>query len=159
MLSLKLESMLNEQIAHELTNSKKYRVVSAWFAKEGYEGLASYFDEWSKEEDGHARWVQSYLIERSACVDIPATEEVFMDFKDALSVAKYVMDTEVDTSDRLYKIMEYAKTENCYMTQDFVLSVMIHEQTEEEAKAQTLLDLTTKAKDSCGLLVVDGKYA
>jgi len=159
MLSNSLEQLLNDQITHEMTNSKKYRIVTAWLRKEGYEGLASYFDKWSKEEDDHARWVQGYLMDRNACVDVPATEEVLMDFKDLVEVADFVQRTEVETSGLLYKIMEVAKTENCYMTQDFILNKMIHEQIEEEDKAQTLVDLANKSRgDIAAILVIDQKY-
>ena len=159
MLDQRLEQMLNEQIAHEITNSKKYRVICAWLRKEGLEGLASYFDAWSKEEDDHARWIQGYLMNRNACVDIPVTEEVVMGFKSLFDIAKYVLAVEVDTTKRLYAIMEEASVRNCYMSMDFLLNKMIHKQTEEEDKAQTLLDLVAKAKDNmAAILAIDDKY-
>ena len=159
MLSKRLESMLNNQIAHELTNSKKYRVVCSWLRYEGYEGLASYFDKWSKEEDDHARWILSYIVDRNGCVDIPTTESVNMDFKSLIQVAEYVLSTEQETTSLLYKIMEQAKMENCYMSQDFLLTKMIHEQIEEEDKAQTLYDLCEKAKDNiAAIMAIDDKY-
>lgn len=159
MLDQRIEQMLNDQIAHEITNSKKYRVICAWLRKEGYEGLASYFDKWSKEEDDHARWIQSYLMDRNACVDIPVTEEVLMGFKSLLDVAKFVYAVETDTTNRLYLIMTEATMRNCYMSMDFLLNKMIHEQTEEEDKAQTLLDLAMKAKDDvAAILAIDDKY-
>ena len=159
MLSTRLEQMLNDQIAHELLNSKKYRVICAWLRREGYEGLASYFSKWSKEELDHADWVQDYLMNRNACVDIPETDAVEMSFKSVLEIAEYVMDTEVETTRLLYQIMEASKMENDYMTCDFIQTRMVHEQVEEEDKAQTLLDLAIKAKDNVAMLMmIDEKY-
>ena len=82
-----------------------------------------------------------------------------MGFKSLLDVAKFVYAVETDTTNRLYQIMTEATVRNCYMSMDFLLNKMIHEQTEEEDKAQTLLDLAMKAKDDvAALLAIDSKY-
>lgn len=157
MISMKIENMLNQQLAHELTNASKYRVMKSWLKKQGYEGLASFYDKNYKDELNHADWVQKFIEDRNGDVDIPSIDGVCYEYSTVKEIAEMTLVTEVDTTEMLKGIYTEAFKENDLMTCEFIM-FMLKEQIEEEDKSQTFVDLATKATDECSILMLDEKY-
>lgn len=138
MISGKLQEAINYQIAAEMWSANLYLSMSFFFAKEGYEGFASWMKKQSQEELEHAYKLADYLIEREGTPKIDKVDVVPQGWGTPLEVFEHTLEQEKRVSKRIDELMKLAEEENDYATQDF-LSWFVSEQVEEEATALSIV--------------------
>ena len=154
-----IRDALNEHVKWELYSGYMYLSMATWFYEQNLPGFAKFFRAHAKEEQEHAIKIFDYIVERGGRVTLQTIDQPPSEWNSPLSVLEEVYNHEVKVSGMINELMRLAKSENDYMTQDFLLTKMIREQIEEEDKAQTLVDLTMKAKDDiAAILAIDDKY-
>jgi ferritin len=146
MISTKVESLINEQIAKEQYAAQYYLAMSAWFETQDLEGLANYFRVQSKEELMHADKMFDYLNDVGGKVilqTIPAPSE----FADALNIFEKALAHEKEVTKSIFNIVKVATEENDFATTSF-LQWFINEQVEEEATASQYVSKIKMVKDN-----------
>ncbi|MDL2211226.1 ferritin, partial [Bacteroides sp. OttesenSCG-928-M17] len=138
MISKKLQDAINKQIVAEMWSANLYLSMSFFFAKEGYDGFASWMKKQSQEELEHAYKLADYLIEREGTAKVDKLDVVPTGWGTPLEVFEHTFDHEKRVSKMIDELMKLAETEEDYATQDF-LSWFVSEQVEEEATARSII--------------------
>ena len=143
MITEKLQNAINEQITAEMWSSNLYLAMSFYMEKEGYNGMASWLKKQASEEKAHACEMASYIIKRGGKAKLDKIDVVPNDFGTPLEVFEQVAQHDV------------ASAEKDKATQDFLWG-FVREQVEEEATADSIVDMIKKAGDA-GIFFVDSK--
>jgi ferritin len=140
-LSTKIESLINQQIQKELTNSLVYLAMSNWFNYNGWFGGSKLYKTYSDDEIIHRDKFIKYMLDMDSMPIIPSStfDTIVNDFKDVKEILQKSYDREISTTDSIKSIKEVAFTEKDFVTADF-LDWFLLEQIEELNKTQALLD-------------------
>ncbi len=147
MISEKISSLINEQIAKEQYAAQYYLSMSAWFYAQDLDGIANYFRVQSKEELMHADKMFDFLTDVGANIvigEIPQPPHVFAD---ALDIFDKALEHEKIVTKSIFNIVKAANDEGDFATTSF-LQWFINEQVEEEANASQLLAKIKMVKDN-----------
>ncbi|MEM1119489.1 MAG: ferritin [Bacteroidota bacterium] len=139
MISPKMEEALNAQIQLEAHASFLYLSMASWCDKEGLEGSAKFMHRQSAEEREHMLKIFEYLSEVDGHALVPAIHPVSHEFESIKAMFQEVYAHEKKVTASINKLMDIAKKENDYTTDNF-LQWYIMEQREEENQMRTLLD-------------------
>ena len=146
MITEKLQNAINEQITAEMWSSNLYLAMSFYMEKEGYNGMASWLKKQASEEKAHACEMASYIIKRGGKAKLDKTP---------LEVFEQVAQHERRVSKMIDELVDVASAEKDKATQDFLWG-FVREQVEEEATADSIVDMIKKAGDA-GIFFVDSK--
>lgn len=155
MISEKLQNAINEQVIAEMWSSNLYLSMSFYFAREGYEGFASWMRAQSKEEMDHALMLADYVIKRGGKAKVDKIDVVPTGWGSPLEVFEAVYKHECHVSALIDKLVDVASAERDKASQDFLWG-FVREQVEEEATAQTIVDKIRLAGDA-GLFYIDAQ--
>ncbi|HAT3995557.1 ferritin [Elizabethkingia anophelis] len=147
MISTKVESLINEQIAKEQYAAQYYLAMSAWFENQDLEGLANYFRVQSKEELMHADKMFDYLNDVGGKVILQTIPAPPSEFADALDIFEKALAHEKEVTKSIFNIVKVATEENDFATTSF-LQWFINEQVEEEATASQYVSKIKMVKDN-----------
>lgn len=147
MISEKISSLINEQIAKEQYAAQYYLSMSAWFYAQDLDGIANYFRVQSKEELMHADKMFDFLTDVGANIVIGEIEKPPHDFADALDIFGKALEHEKIVTKSIFDIVKAANEESDFATTSF-LQWFINEQVEEEANASQLLAKIKMVKDN-----------
>ncbi len=139
MISKKLQEAVNAQICAEMWSANLYLSMSYWFASTGYEGFAHWMKAQALEENEHAEEMAQYLLRRGGKPCVAAIDAVPQEWDTPLAVFEHVYKHECHVSQLIDGLLDLAVAENDKATQDF-LWTFVHEQVEEEATAQGIVD-------------------
>jgi ferritin len=120
MLSRKIETALNQQVALEGNSSQYYLAMASWAETQGMEGVG-------------------FINERGGHAVVPALEEPPKKFKSVQAAFELVLSHEILVSTEINKLVEICLKERDYTTHNF-LQWYVSEQIEEEALARKVLD-------------------
>jgi len=155
MVSKKVETALNEQIALEAASSQYYLAMASWAETQGLEGVASFLYTHADEERMHMLKLIKYVNERGGQALIPALKAQPQKFKSVQFVFEEVLKHEVLVSNEINGLVEVCLKEKDYTTHNF-LQWYVAEQIEEEALARKVLDkLKLIGNDASGLYFFD----
>ena len=129
-ISSKINDIINEQINKEFFSSYLYLSMAAYFESINFEGFAHWMRLQSKEENSHAIKFFNYIYERGGKVTLKAIEKPKAEWKSPLEAFEEAYEHEKFITDSIYKILEAAKAEKDYATENF-LAYYIEEQVEE----------------------------
>jgi ferritin len=142
--SKKVINAINEQIGYEFTASLQYFAIAAHFATEALSQLSQHFFRQAEEEKGHALRFIKYVVDAGGRVVIPAIDAPRSTFKTAEEAVKLSLDQEVQVTHQINALVELARSENDYITINF-LQWFLTEQLEEVSSMDNLLKIVQRA--------------
>jgi ferritin len=155
MITKKVESALNQQIALEAASSQYYLAMASWAETQGLEGVAAFLYTHSDEERMHMLKLVKYVNERGGKALIPALKVQPQTFKSVQFVFEEVLAHEELVSAEINNLVEICLKEKDYTTHNF-LQWYVSEQIEEEALSRRVLDkLRFIGNDKSGLYFFD----
>ncbi len=142
----KVVSAINEQIGYEFSASLQYYAIGAHFATEALPQLSAHFFKQAEEEKDHALRFIKYVVDAGGRVVIPAIEAPQSTFQAAEGAVQLSLDQEVKVTRQINALVELARTENDYITINF-LQWFLAEQLEEVSSMDNLLKIVQRAGD------------
>jgi ferritin len=141
MLSTKIQTALNEQIALEGNSSQYYLAMASWAEGNGLNGTAKFMYTHSDEERFHMLKLVKFVNERGGKALIPAISQPPKEFKDLENVFSLLLEHEIAVTESINNLVGLCLDERDYTTHNFI-QWYVAEQLEEEA----LVALTPAAK-------------
>ncbi|MGN0822417.1 MAG: ferritin [Candidatus Gallimonas sp.] len=138
MLNKKIAEMLNDQINKELYSAYLYLDIANYFADEGLDGFAHWYEIQAQEERDHAFMMRRYLINNGDRVVFKAIEKPDKEFGDHIAPLQVGYEHENYVTSLITAIYAEAFAQHDYRTMQF-LDWFIKEQGEEETNADDLL--------------------
>ena len=155
MLSVKMNKLLNQQIASEAEASNYYLSMASWAQAHGYNGVSKFLYKHSDEERMHMLKLVHFVNDRGGRSEIPALKNFPGKFKSVRAVFEIILTHEVKVTAQINDIVEACFKEKDYTTHNF-LQWYLTEQIEEETLAQALLDkLNLIGDDKGGMYLFD----
>ncbi len=155
MVSKKIESGLNAQIASEADSSQFYLAMASWAETQGFMGVAQFLYKHSDEERMHMLKLVKYINERGGHAQIPAIKMPPVKFSSLKAVFESLFKHEVNVSQEINELVEICLKEKDYTTHNF-LQWYVAEQIEEEALARLIMDkMKLIGDDKGGLYMFD----
>lgn len=155
MLNKRVEDALNAQINAELWSAYLYLSMAAYCHKEGWGGMANWFEIQFKEEQDHAKIMYNYIVQRGGRVELKAIDAVPLEWKSALDVFESTLAHEQKVTALINDLYTVALDERDYASQS-MLKWFVDEQVEEEENAQAIIDHLRLIKDNgYGLFMLD----
>lgn len=139
MISEKMESALNKQIALEGYASYLYLSMASWCDKEGLEGCAKFMHRQSEEERMHMLKIFYYLSEVDGHALTPAIAQPPHEFDSVKALFEEVYAHEQKVTASIHGLLKIGYEENDHTTLNF-LQWYVEEQREEEALMRSILD-------------------
>jgi ferritin len=144
--SKKVINAINEQIGYEFSASMQYYAIAAHFAAEALPQLSAHFFQQAEEEKDHALRFIKYVVDAGGSVVIPAIDAPQSKFKNPEQAVKLSLDQEVKVTHQINALVELARSENDYITINF-LQWFLTEQLEEVSSMDNLLKIVQRAGD------------
>ena len=155
MIGKKMLDAFNEQINAELYSAYLYQAMAADFEARNLRGFAHWMELQAKEEQGHAKKMYGFLVDRGGRAVLKAIAAPPAEWKSALAVFEEVYAHEQKVTGLIYKLVELARSENDHAAEVF-LAWFVTEQVEEEAHASEISEKLKLVKDQAqGLLMMD----
>lgn len=155
MLSKKIESGLNAQVASEAGSSQYYLAMASWAETQGFNGVAQFLYKHSDEERTHMLKLVRYINERGGHAIVPELEAPPVKFASLKVVFENLFNHEVKVSGEINQLVEICLKEKDYTTHNF-LQWYVAEQIEEEALARLIMDkMKLIGDDKGGLYMFD----
>lgn len=155
MIGKKMLDAFNEQINAELYSAYLYQAMAADFEARNLRGFAHWMELQAKEEQGHAKKMYGFLVDRGGRVVLKAIAVPPAEWKSALAVFEEVYAHEQKVTGLIHKLVELARSENDHAAEVF-LAWFVTEQVEEEAHASEISEKLKLVKDQAqGLLMMD----
>jgi ferritin len=142
--SQKVIDAINEQIGYEFSASMQYYAIGAHFAAEALPQLSQHFFKQAEEEKDHALRFIKYVVDTGGSVVIPALEAPKSLFKTPEDAVKLSLAQEVKVTHQINALVELARSENDYITINF-LQWFLTEQLEEVSSMDSLLKIVQRA--------------
>jgi ferritin len=153
----KMQDALNEQINAELYSAYLYQAMAANFEAGNLRGFAHWMEVQAKEEQGHAKKIYDFLVDRGGRVMLKAIAAPPVEWKSPLAVFEESYAHEQKVTGLIHKLVELARAENDHAAEVF-LAWFVTEQVEEEANASEIVETLKMVKDHPqGLLMMDAK--
>jgi ferritin len=140
----KIIDAINEQIGYEFSASMQYYAIAAHFAAEALPQLSTHFFSQAEEEKEHALRFIKYVVDVGGNVVIPAIEAPRGNFNNPEEAVKLSLEQEVKVTHQINALVELARSENDYITINF-LQWFLTEQLEEVSSMDNLLKIVQRA--------------
>ena len=144
MISKKINTMLNQQVAYEFGAAYKYLAMSLWFEDQGLKIFAKRFQQQADEEREHAMRITKFIQETGGKVELEAVAKPDGKYASARAAVEAALDSEKTVTKQVHELMAAADAEKDYPTRSF-LKWFVDEQVEEEASMNDLLQLLDMA--------------
>ena len=162
MLSQKIQSALNGQIAEENYASHYYLALASWCEKKGLPGSAKFLYAQATQERDHMMKLFRYVNEAGGHALVSAVKEPPHEYKALAEVFELVLQHELQVTKLINALVETCLAEKDYSSFNF-LQWYVAEQHEEERLFRSILDIIRLAgTDGRGLFHIDkeiGKLA
>ncbi len=129
---------INRQINAELSASYSYLAMSAFCARQAFNGCAHWLRLQSQEEYGHAMKLYDFLIARDGTVDLKAMPEPTASYDSLAAVFEAAYAQEQEVSRQIDALYELAFSEKAYAAL-VELQWFLTEQVEEEKTAREIV--------------------
>jgi ferritin len=144
LISEKILAALNEQVGNEFSAMLQYVAIAAHFDRETLPMLCAHFHVQAEEEKAHAHKFIKFILDTGGRVEIPAIPAPLGHFKFAEDAVKLSLDQEKKVSAQVNHLVDLAKSERDYTTDQF-LQWFVQEQLEEVAAMEDLLAIVQRA--------------
>ena len=159
MLNEKIAKLLNTQVNKELYSAYLYLDFANYYADEGLDGFAHWYEIQAQEERDHAFMIRRYLINNGVKVEFLAIDKPDKVFENHLAPLEAGYEHEQYVTSLITTIYHEAFEQKDYKTMQF-LDWFIKEQGEEETTAD---DMVKKMKlfgsDAKGLYALNQELA
>ena len=149
MLNSNIEKAINNQINAELYSSYLYVSMGMYFESADMSGAAKWMNAQAQEELVHAEKFMNYVNERGGRVVLEAIEKPPVEWESGLTAFEVALDHERKVSSLINELVSLARSENDYMTDNF-LQWFVSEQVEEEASVGEVVRKMRLAGESGG---------
>lgn len=139
MLSKKIQTALNEQIALEHEASQYYMSMASWAEVQGYPGISMFLYRQSDEERMHMLKLFHYINDRGGHARVPSTDPPPVSFENVNEIFEHVREHEQKVTSEINLLVDACLKEKDYTTHNF-LQWYVAEQIEEENLARHILD-------------------
>jgi ferritin len=146
MLSERLATALNDQVARELAAAHQYFAVGAHYEADTFPRLAEFFYDQADEERSHAMKMVRYLIDKDAPVQLGSIDAPNRGFADHVEPIKLALDQERNNTVKISELVEIARDTRDHASEQF-MQWFVAEQVEEEATMQALLAVAERTRD------------
>jgi bacterioferritin B len=153
LISKKINDAINQQIGNEFGASLQYVAIAAHFDAEALPQLAAHFYKQAEEERDHAMRFVKFLVETDGELVLPTVKAPKGTFASAEEAVQLSLDWEVEVTQQIHKLVDLAKKEVNYTTDNF-LQWFVKEQLEEVSSMDNLLKVIRRAGEK-GLLRVE----
>lgn len=157
MLDKKIAEMINDQVNKELYSAYLYLDFANYYADEGLDGFAHWYEVQAQEERDHAMMMRRYLIDNGVRVTFAEIAKPDKKFKDTIAPLEAGYEHEQFVTSLINKIYAQAFEIKDFKTMQF-LDWFIKEQGEEEKNAD---DMVKKMKmfgfDAKGLYALNAE--
>lgn len=147
LISKKINDAINQQIGNEFGASLQYVAIATYFDGEALPQLAGHFYQQAAEERDHAMKFVKYLVDAGGHVVIPAIAAPKAKFASAAEAVKLSLDWELEVTRQINKLVELAKKESDFITDNF-LQWFVSEQLEEVSSMDQLLRIIQRAGEN-----------
>ena len=138
MLNKKIAQLVNEQVNKELYSGYLYLDFANYYADEGLDGFAHWYEVQAQEERDHAMMMRRYLIDNGIRVTFGAIAQPDKKFADLTAPLKAGYEHEQYVTSLINNIYAEAFAIKDFKTMQF-LDWFIKEQGEEEKNAEDML--------------------
>lgn len=155
MIEKTIEKALNEQINEEFASAYLYLAMAAYFAAEGWDGMAGWMRVQAQEEVGHAMRIFDHVVERAGRVKLRALPEPEANWALPLAAFQAAYKHEQHITARIHRLVELAQNEKDHAA-GAMLQWFVTEQVEEEDQALKVVQLLERmGDDGRGLVIAD----
>ena len=159
MISNKMESAFNDQIAAEFYSAHLYLAMAAYLESIDLPGFANWMRTQFEEEDFHAHKMFDYVIERDGRALLKGFDAPPSEWKSPLDVFETAYSHEQKVTGLINNLVDIALAEKDHASNIF-LQWFVNEQVEEEAAAKSIIQQLKLLGDSkAGLFQVDREMA
>ncbi len=159
MLNKKIADMLNDQINKELYSAYLYLDFANYYADEGLDGFAHWYEVQAQEERDHAFMLRRYLINNGIKVEFKSIAKPDKVFKNHLAPLEAGYEHEQYVTSLITNIYHEAFEQKDYKTMQF-LDWFIKEQGEEETNAEDMIKkMKLYGSDAKGLYALNQELA
>ncbi len=138
MINEKIAKLINTQVNKELYSGYLYLDFANYYADEGLDGFAHWYEIQAQEERDHAMMMRRYLIDNGIKVTFDKIDKPDKTFKNTVDPLKAGYEHEQYVTSLINNIYAEAAKINDYKTMQF-LDWFIKEQGEEEKNADDML--------------------
>lgn len=138
MLNKKIAELLNEQVNKELYSAYLYLDFANYYADEGLDGFAHWYEVQAQEERDHAFMIRRYLLNSGEKVTFAAIAKPDKTFASHMAPLEAGLEHEKYVTSLITAIYHEAFAQKDYKTMQF-LDWFIKEQGEEETNADDLI--------------------
>ena len=156
MISQKMQDALNGQIVAEIWSANLYLSMSFFFEGEGFTGFANWMKKQSQEEMSHAYMIADFVIKRGGKAVLGQIDAVPQSWESPLAAFENVYAHECKVSALINNLLELAKAEHDFASEDFLWQ-FVREQVEEEATASGIVD-RRKRMGATAIFNLDQEY-
>lgn len=155
MLDTKIATLINEQVNKEFYSAYLYLDFANYYADEGLEGFANWYEIQAKEEQDHALKMREYLHDNGHRVVLDAIAKPDKTFKNHLDPLESGLEHERYVTSLITNIYQAAFDAKDFKTMQF-LDWFVKEQVEEEKNAEDLVKkMHLFGSDSRSLYLLD----
>ncbi len=153
MISKKLNTLLNEQIGHELAASHQYVAIATYFDQAALPVMAKHYYAQALEERDHAMRLVKLVLDSDGDLKIPAVPAPKMEFKNSLEAVQLALASELKVTAQISALVDQAIADKDHLSKN-ALEWFVNEQREEVTSATTLVQMTKRAGES-GMFFVE----
>jgi len=132
--------LLNNQIAMEMKASASYLAMASWCDQRELLNSKAQFYKQAEEEREHAMKIFTFINDNGGAAISPSMDQVNNDFDSLKGIYETALDQEIAVTESIFKIFKTARQESDFTTEIF-LQWFIEEQSEEEDKFRSILDV------------------
>ena len=159
MLDKKIADLINDQINKEFYSAYLYLDFANYYADEGLDGFAHWYEIQAQEERDHAMMLRRYLIDNGLRVTFDAVAKPDKTFADHIAPLQAGYEHEQYVTSLITAIYAEAFAQKDYKTMQF-LDWFVKEQGEEEKNADELLKkMKLFGTDAKGLYALNQELA
>lgn len=151
-----MQDALNGQIVAEIWSANLYLSMSFFFEGEGFTGFANWMKKQSQEEMSHAYMIADFVIKRGGKAVLGQIDAVPQSWESPLAAFENVYAHECKVSALINNLLELAKAEHDFASEDFLWQ-FVREQVEEEATASGIVD-RLKRMGATAIFNLDQEY-
>jgi len=151
MLSERIETALNDQMAFEMYSANIYLSMATWFDSKNLTGFARWMKVQYEEEMFHAMKLYGFINERGGRALIAAIPEPQAEWESPLAAFENALAHERIVTGRINDLVSMAVEEKDHATANF-LQWYVGEQVEEEASADGVIQQLKLMEGAAGAL-------
>jgi ferritin len=153
MISKKLNTLLNEQVGHELAASHQYVAIATFFDQAALPTLAKHYYAQALEERDHAMRLVKHVLDSDGELKIPSVPAPKMGFKNSLEAVQLALTSELKVTAQINALVDQAIADKDHLSKN-ALEWFVNEQREEVTSASTLVQMVKRAGEG-GMFFVE----